>query len=663
MSRGYLKAPVLSGVNAAPLLPHLRGGATELRVMTYNVNWRAFHGPQAVKSVYVMARFIAGYMPDVLCLQEIRHDCEFIKLLAALTKLLPNFRELYAAVPVVAGEAGMMTLIKQRLFDMDRTHVVSGDFLTPSDRVPSGRPYLILRLHHPDMPERVLVVANVHFPHTYELGAGRTLSSVYAQLEAALQTAVTGGAGEQDEEEEPMIVIAGDFNHNAHDEWAEHMQSDMPTLMSMHHGPEPFPTYFSRDTRQFDTSLDFILNNWQHDGDRYEYRTMDPFERQLLTASGEPLMSDHLPVMAAIPYAQVWPTPPHTLPPITIPNKCLFLAHVTNDDPSQWTELRLHRKKETGKIDDGAYCLLITTDNYDSTVVFSAARFDPSLPWYLILLPVSTLAQGNYHVNVVDQQGHMSPVTTFMPWELETLVDVIAQERAYATTLPPHDDLASRPFAEVVFSRPVPFIPGCFKILTIPPPHARFRLLSSIVPRDKFEPATACTFFPPGAPHQPAFRVSEKSFYERDYFYQTFAGLSRSEQNLYIRTLLAVMEEDLEDETLYSNGEFHLEEVSQRLYRKMKSALRGTFEPRLYEWLEWVDFQKSRQYKLVTANLHRYVPRFHAWLQQQRRAPPGNTESEVFAYDVHALLQTIDRQRQKRQREEGGVEPGKEARR
>jgi endonuclease/exonuclease/phosphatase family metal-dependent hydrolase len=657
MVHGYLSAPVYTGVTASAAL---RGGARHVRVMTYNLNWRSFHTPGATKRVYMMARFISGYMPDVLCLQEIRHDVEWPMLSAALSTIMPDFVAMYTVVAARAGNGGIMTLFKSRLYQLKSTATMTGDFLTRSDRVTSGRPYCVIVLQNKVNEEQELWVANVHFPHAYELAEGDTMARVYRTLESALTRA---GATELSH-----TLIAGDFNHDAATERTDFLTGDEPILLGMFSSTATFPTYFDVSTRTFTRHLDFILNSWEMNGDEYEYKTIHPQEQALLTSNQELLMSDHLPVMAAIPLD--WPSARHPFPPISIPQSCMFLAHVTDKNPASWTELRLGTDNS-----DGAYCLLVTTHTFERTVVFSATRFDMTQPWYLILLPIDVLAHGNYHVNVIDQMGQMNPFTTYMPWELSEVVKQLHWQSAYVRDeLEDMEELQTRPFAEVVFSRPVQLKPNCFVVRRIDPPHDKLRLLSTLVPRSRYKLRTECTFFDArGDTPFPTFSLNVKPFYDRFIlFYNTIQEMDVFTQNLYVRTLLAAFNVDASEESEYMDaGQFNLEAVKELLDEKLELLLSGQVEPRVYEWLEWMDFQRTRHYQLLTSDVQRYLGThapgmwtddgddaplpFRAYLQKQGVVSRYNSEGEVLRDDLQKWLDSVDANQaraRKRERDE-----------
>lgn len=254
-------------------------GESELRVMTYNVFWKAFDetretqcksraGNRCVKN---MAYFIARYMPDILCLQEFQEGVQWPKLHAALKQFIPDFDNMYAWRSTQQGKAGMMTLFNTRKFQVDR--VVSGDFLSTANTVQSGRPYLALLFTNG------LLVVNVHMPHDNEL-VPATVDSCFDTLNALLSSIP-----------HHQLIIAGDFNHDAD----ANVFKLAPSLQS---GNKQLNTCFNRAGEVFSLPFDHIYSNF---GQLKSYTTI-PAEQQVLgyNAAGtrRPVMSDHLPVFA-----------------------------------------------------------------------------------------------------------------------------------------------------------------------------------------------------------------------------------------------------------------------------------------------------------------------------------------------------------------------------
>lgn len=250
--------------------------------MTYNVFWKAFDEtlqtqcksrPGMNRCVLNMARFIAQFKPDILCLQEIREDVEWPKLRAALQYFMPHFDSMYRWRSTRQGEAGMITLFNAHNFKVHQQ--VDGDFLGPGHAVTSGRPFLALLFTNG------LLVINVHMPHVNELVA-QTIQACFNKLHRLLATTP-----------HRWVILAGDFNHDADaNVKALPVQLDIPR--------NKFNTCFDKTTQTISLPFDHIYTNL---GAPVLYQTLcKEIVQSMLQPNdaGErrPDMSDHLPVFA-----------------------------------------------------------------------------------------------------------------------------------------------------------------------------------------------------------------------------------------------------------------------------------------------------------------------------------------------------------------------------
>ena len=136
-------------------------------------------------------------------------------------------------------------------------------------------------------------------------------------------------------------------------------------------------------------------------------------------------------------------------PPIHIPEDVYYLVHMTNheykhaDGTVRWRELHTSSvdTKSGSQQFPGVYFSAITQQNLLTEPVYPYTSF--------LLFSRDLLAQGNYHVNITDNNGFISEGNTYFPANLRDAVDKI---NANARVLP---DTDRRRMNEVVFYHPI----------------------------------------------------------------------------------------------------------------------------------------------------------------------------------------------------------------
>lgn len=464
----------------------LRGGSTDVRVLTYNVCWEALEGQRHKRACGTastghtfnpctanIAELICTHLPDIILLQEVREQSDVQwkdGLHAALLHHVPAFDTLYSWTFTTGMEkAGLMTLFNKRKFTLQS--VKQGDFLNADNSRVTGRPYLITAFADG------LVVANVHFPHMGEVSRDTTRASFLAELRAGIHSLPSVNI----EDPKWEVIVGGDFNLDnfvpqVADQNAQTIQRNVAALKRelkgitklipgkrMHVPPNAFVTCENQSfdhifsTIRIPTALYTTLPLSTRDGDATRARMGD-------------LMSDHMPVLATVPWLTKgaradWtdeqeaeelrrnPLPP---PPRLdqLPDSALYLVHYTLSNPETWTERQLKRGT-TG----GVFLTLVTKQNVDKLRTFAGH--------YRIFLPVNFLTLPNYYINLADQFGTMDQVTTYFPWQLQEAVAKIDEQ---ATMFKKVTSMYLETFNEVVFpdSLQLGDVSTCWRVEKLP---------------------------------------------------------------------------------------------------------------------------------------------------------------------------------------------------
>ena len=122
---------------------------------------------------------------------------------------------------------------------------------------------------------------------------------------------------------------------------------------------------------------------------------------------------------------------------VTIPDTILYLVHVSDRDPSTYTELPVSTDLENQF--PGAYFSLITKANRLTEELYPGK--------YCMLFSTELLKQQNYHINIRDYNGIITEANTFFPWSLRKAVQRIRASSVHMN--------------EVVFHDPVPLTYLC----------------------------------------------------------------------------------------------------------------------------------------------------------------------------------------------------------
>lgn len=653
----------------------LSGGASQLRVMTYNVLWEAFDvnrqtqckSPSGVnRCVRMMAYFIAYFLPDILCLQEIREDVQWPQLHAALLHYLPSFNTMFAWSSTRQGEAGMMTVYSKRKFEV--LQHVTGDFLGSQNAVASGRPYQALLFKCKVRQSPTLLVVNVHMPHNNELLPETAAACFKKVQELARRTELKYN----------HFILAGDFNRNP--------LRTIPKLgLKLLTSPDSdLLTCFNQRQQTFSLAYDHIFSTL---GDKRLYDTLPPEAVDVLLDKSnsrdiKPVMSDHLPVRAtfALPLhdwesSVPWSPPdPPLLADAATRDELLFVIHTTNVPPEQlesvrpetWTELRI-----PPSAGNGVYTSLVTKSNFDLTYLYDCNETDTS---YIFVLPIDVLQVNNYHINLTRQYGNMNAITTYMPWELTAAVKHIKHQSLYAqtdeefvaahqaqlakATKPDASRLAPFimfPFNEVVFSRAIQLVPGCFRVYVKQPSPGKLCLLKDVgVPRTQvYQPRSGCQFFRPNPdPNQvmPCFAPSDRMLWNgaKSHFYRGVKDAKEVQDlhelhqdtilNACVDPLLSSMYWDLNNKGL---EDFFFQQILPQYLRNNPKPLK------LNEYAEWEEFKQSLMYKTLQQG-GLYQPKMRTFLERQAMIPANSTWQQRLQLELTLLNK---RTREERTRE------------
>lgn len=430
----------------------LRGGSTDVRVLTYNVCWEALEAKkfkrkcsedQGARSfnrcTANIAELILTFLPDIILLQEIREQSDVQwkdGLHAALLHHVPSFDDLYSWTFTTGMEvAGVMTFFNKRKFTLHS--VKQGDFLSERNSTSRGRPYLITAFTDG------LVVANVHLPHLYEITAGPESRAEFAE---ELRRALYALPGVNIEDPRWQLILGGDFNLDRVST-LEGVKQELSVFQRMVPGKKLYLPPAAYDTC-VGQSFDHILTSIQRIPSAL-YTTVPLGGEGGAEARNRmrDLVSDHAPVLATVPWLTRgaradWtdeqeaaelrrhplPSPPRLE---EVPESALYLVHYTPSNPEHWTEL-------IRGASDGVFLTLVTDKNVDSVRTFSGM--------YRILLPLNFLTLPNYYINLADQYGTLDQVNTYFPWQLADAVAKINEEATLLRKLPLTDT-----FNEVVF--------------------------------------------------------------------------------------------------------------------------------------------------------------------------------------------------------------------
>jgi len=115
-----------------------------------------------------------------------------------------------------------------------------------------------------------------------------------------------------------------------------------------------------------------------------------------------------------------------------LPEDILYLVHVTNEDPTDYKEL----KTPSLNINDqfpGIYFTLITKDNIEVEQLFPGK--------YIMIFSCELLKQKNYHINIRDYNGFISEKNTFYPWSLDKAVNEISSDKKHSNEVVFHDNI------------------------------------------------------------------------------------------------------------------------------------------------------------------------------------------------------------------------------
>jgi hypothetical protein len=97
-----------------------------------------------------------------------------------------------------------------------------------------------------------------------------------------------------------------------------------------------------------------------------------------------------------------------------------YLLHATNEEYKNFNLLKPSGTSEYDMRDQypGVYFTLITSDNFDSEVLF--------VKKYYLLFSLNLLQQKNFHINIRDMNGIINEHNTFFYWQLNEALDKIS---------------------------------------------------------------------------------------------------------------------------------------------------------------------------------------------------------------------------------------------